>query len=69
MLYYKRVKRKALYRERLIPLPVPEFYEFSLADPNLPPIQKLRLSEAFPKNIPFEAPLELIVTRLNISYN
>ncbi|BAL82303.1 hypothetical protein SELR_05950 [Selenomonas ruminantium subsp. lactilytica TAM6421] len=69
MLYYKRVKRKALYREHLIPLPVPEFYEFSLADPHLPLIQKLRLSEAFPKNIPFEAPLELIVTRLNISYN
>ncbi|SDP75236.1 hypothetical protein [Selenomonas ruminantium] len=69
MLYYKHVKRKALYREHRIPLPVPEFYEFSLTDTSLPPVQKLRLSDAFPKNIPFEPPLELIVTRINISYN
>ena len=69
MLYYRQVRRKTLYQERRIPLPVPEFYELSLADENLPPKQTIRLSDAFPKNLPFEAPLELIVTRINISYN
>jgi len=62
MLYYRQVKRKALYQERRIPLPVPEFYELSLADENLPLRQNIRLSEAFPKGLPFETPLELIVT-------
>ena len=69
MLYYKQVRRKALYQEKRISLPVPEFYELNLSDKNPPLRQTIRLSEAFPKDISLEVPLELVVTRFNISYN
>lgn len=69
MLYYKQVRRKALYQEKRISLPVPEFYELNLSDKKLPLKQTMCLSESFPPNISSEVPLELIVTRFNISYN
>jgi len=69
MLYYKQVKRKALYHEKRISLPVPEFYDLCLGDENMPLKETIRLSEAFPDNLPFTPPLELVVTRINISYN
>ena len=69
MLYYKQVRRKALYQEKRISLPVPEFYELNLSDKKLPLKQTIRLSDSFPPSLPFEAPLELVVTRFNISYN
>ena len=47
MLYYKQVRRKALYQERRIALPVPEFYELNLSDKKLPLKQAMCLSESF----------------------
>ena len=35
MLYYKQVRRKALYQKKRIALPVPEFYELNLSDKKL----------------------------------
>ena len=69
MLYYKQVRRKALYQEKRISLPVPKFYELNLSDKKLPLKQTMCLSESFPPNISSKVPLELIVTRFNISYN
>lgn len=68
MIYRKLIPRHKLYRERIYNLPFPEFYEFSTAS-KLPPVSTLRLSDAFPHDITAKPPLELIVTRYNISYN
>ena len=68
MIYRRLIPRHELYRERRFALPFPEFYEFNTSE-KLPPVSTMRLSEAFSTGIPFEPPLELIVTRYNISYN
>lgn len=68
MIYRRLIPRHELYRKRRFALPFPEFYEFNTSE-KLPPISTLRLSEAYGKGLPFKPPLELIVTRYNISYN
>ena len=69
MLYRKMLKRRDFFLASRVPLPVPEFYEFYCGTKEQPLVSTLRLSDSFPKDIPFAAPLELIVTRYNIGYN
>ena len=69
LLYRKLLRRTDFFSEKRIPLPVPEFYEFYCGPKDQPPESTLRLSESFPKDIPFAPPPELVVTRFNIRYN
>lgn len=69
LLYRKLLKRRDLFQENRITIPMPEFYELYCGTKEQPPIVKLRLSDAFPKGAVLAAPLELVVTRYNIGYN
>ena len=66
LLYRKMLKRKDFFKENCVPLPFPEFYELYCGTKAQPLESKLSLSDAFPKDVPYEPPLELIVTRFNI---
>jgi len=69
MLYRRMLKRRDFFLASRVPLPVPEFYEFYCGSKEQPLASTLRLSDSFPKDIPFAPPLELVVTRYNIGYN
>ena len=69
MLYRKMLKRRDFFLASRVPLPVPEFYEFYCGTKEQPLASTLRLSDSFPKDLPFPPPLELVVTRYNISYH
>ncbi len=56
LLYRKLLRRTDFFSEKRIPLPVPEFYEFYCGPKDQPPESTLRLSESFPKDIPFAPP-------------
>lgn len=62
-IYSKRVKSRAKFSDRLIPLPMPEFYVFYTGNAPTAPEYTLRLSDAFILNQPTiqEYPLELVV--------
>lgn len=69
LLYRRMLKRTDFFKENCVPLPFPEFYELYCGTKDQPLESKIRLSDAFPNEIPTEPPLELVVTRFNISYN
>ena len=69
MLYRRMLKDTDFFKESYVPLPAPEFYELYCGTKEQPLISKLRLSNSFPSDIPYEPPLELVVTRFNIGYN
>ena len=58
--------KKAMYRERLIKIPAPQFFVFYIGDRTRPDRTNLRLSEAFLE--PSDC-MELSVTVLNITYD
>jgi hypothetical protein len=69
-IYEKLVDNKALYRERAVPIPVPEFYVLYNGTSPLPECQLLRLSDAFigPAAREGVPSLELTVKILNINH-
>ena len=69
LLYRTMLKRRDFFKEKCVPLPMPEFYELYCGTKEQPPESEVRLSSAFPKDIPLEPSLELVVTRFNIGYN
>ena len=69
LLYRTMLKRRDFFKEQCVPLPMPEFYELYCGTKAQPLESKVRLSNAFPKDIPLEPSLELVVTRFNIGYN
>ena len=69
LLYRTMLKRRDFFKEQCVPLPMPEFYELYCGTKEQPLESKVRLSDAFPDDIPFEPTLELVVTRFNIGYN
>lgn len=69
LLYRTMLKRRDFFKEQCVTLPMPEFYELYCGTKEQPLEAKVRLSDAFPKEIPFEPSLELVVTRFNIGYN
>ena len=70
LLYRKMLKKRDFFKEKNVPLPMPEFIELYCGTKEQPPEAKIRLSEAFPMDVPFDEPsLELVVTRFNIGYN
>jgi len=69
LLYRKMLKKRDFFKEKIVPLPMPEFIELYCGKKKQPPEAQIRLSDAFPRDIPAEPQLELVVTRFNISYN
>lgn len=69
LLYRKMLKRRDFFKEQCVPLPMPEFYELYCGIKEQPLESEVRLSNAYPKDNPFEPTLELVVTRFNIRYN
>ena len=69
LLYRKMLKRRDFFKEQCVPLPMPEFIELYCGNKKQPLETKLRLSDSFPKDTASDSPLELVVTRFNISYN
>ena len=69
LLYRNMLKKRDFFKEKIVLLPAPEFIELYCGTKEQPPETKIRLSEAFPGDVPFEPSLELVVTRFNISYN
>lgn len=69
LLYRTMLKKRDFFKEKIVLLPIPEFIELYCGTKEHPPEAKVRLSEAFPKDVPCEPSLELVVTRFNIGYN
>jgi hypothetical protein len=65
--YEKLVANKALYREKVVPIPPPEFYVLYNGVRTQPDCQVLRLSDAFTGPPPQGVNLELTVKILNIN--
>jgi len=64
-LYEKLIEAKAIYREKLMKIPAPEFYVFYNGDKDYPKESVLKLSDAFLED---SKVLEVEVKVLNINY-
>jgi hypothetical protein len=68
--YEKLIDKKTIYREKLVPIPVPEFYVAYNGNKPQPDYREIRLSEAFMlKDIPINLDLTVKVININRGHN